>query len=78
MFAEVQAPRFKSAAGRWTAARKEEVVVAVWRGEIAREAALVRYELSDEELTAWERAVRTRGREGLKVRAARPRRRSRH
>lgn len=52
---------------RWVASRKACVVKAVAHGLLTREAALDRYDLSDEEFDAWCVAVRAHGLEGLKV-----------
>lgn len=52
---------------RWVAGRKAVVVMAVQAGLIAREAALERYDLSDEEFALWENAVAKHGPEALRV-----------
>ncbi|QBX35061.1 DUF1153 domain-containing protein [Paracoccus liaowanqingii] len=55
---------------RWVANRKQTVVLAVTHGLIAREEALRRYGLSDEEFDGWCRAVARHGTAGLKVASA--------
>lgn len=50
---------------RWTARRKAEVVIAVSDGRLSREEACRRYQLSEEELLAWEDAFKTYGNPGL-------------
>jgi Protein of unknown function (DUF1153) len=52
---------------RWTARRKAAVVIAVSDGRILREEACRRYQLSSEELLAWEDAFKTYGNPGLHV-----------
>ena len=52
---------------RWVASRKAVVVIAISAGMISRREAISRYSLTDEELAGWERAMATRGNEGLKV-----------
>lgn len=52
---------------RWVASRKETVVRAVWHGMLSRQAAMERYDLSDEELSLWETSVRTDGVQALKI-----------
>ncbi len=52
---------------RWVARRKALVVMAVEAGLIARDAALERYALSDEEFSLWEQAVQKFGLAGLRV-----------
>jgi chorismate-pyruvate lyase len=54
---------------RWVASRKAVVVRAVEHGLIPRSEALRRYDLSDEEFDAWERAILLHGTDGLKVTA---------
>lgn len=54
---------------RWVASRKEIVVNAVQHGLIARDEALRRYGLSDEEFDSWCEAITTHGRRALKVTA---------
>ena len=51
---------------RWTASRKAGVVSAVTRGSITFPEALVRYELSAEELARWMLNYKTIGMVGLK------------
>lgn len=52
---------------RWVASRKAIVAKAVMYGLIKRSDALARYDLSDEELGDWIRAVERHGLSGLKV-----------
>jgi transposase-like protein len=52
---------------RWSPARKAAVVAATRSGLISRAEALVRYGLSDEELTAWEHAFDENGIPGLRT-----------
>lgn len=52
---------------RWVARRKAVVVQAVEHGLIARDEALARYGLSEEEFTLWEAAVRSHGEAALRV-----------
>jgi hypothetical protein len=52
---------------RWTARRKAAVVIAVSEGRLRREETCRRYQLSLEELFAWEDAFRTYGDSGLYV-----------
>jgi hypothetical protein len=51
---------------RWSSRRKAAVVVAIRVGAIAREEACMRYMLSNEELTGWERAFDRDGIPGLR------------
>lgn len=51
---------------RWTIRRKAAVVTAVKSGTITREEACARYQLSEEELLAWENAFETYGLPGLR------------
>jgi hypothetical protein len=60
---ELPSPNVK----RWTASRKAAVVIAVSDGRILREEACRRYQLSSEELLAWEDAFKTHGNPGLYV-----------
>lgn len=53
--------------GRWTAARKEALVLAVEGGELSLNDALRRYYLTLEEYNAWRRAFRKKGRAGLQA-----------
>jgi Protein of unknown function (DUF1153) len=62
---------------RWTARRKAEVVIAVWNGRLPREEAHRRYQLSEEELVAWEHAFKTYGYPGLRATQSQEYRRSR-
>jgi transposase-like protein len=57
---------------RWTASRKEIVVMAIRRGEVPMAAVLEAHRLSPEELAGWVSAMRRHGRKGLE---SRPRRR---
>lgn len=52
---------------RWVASRKAAVITAVHAGLLSREAALEMYALSEEELCAWEDAVRDHGIDALKT-----------
>ncbi|WP_108814279.1 CtrA inhibitor SciP [Loktanella sp. Alg231-35] len=52
---------------RWVASRKAAVLRAVLSGLITRKEALERYNLSEEEFTAWEQAVGTHGEAALKA-----------
>ena len=52
---------------RWVASRKAAVVRAVTYGLLSKEAALKQYQLSEDELTAWTRAVDQHGEQALKV-----------
>lgn len=54
---------------RWVASRKAAVVRAVRHGLISRDEALSRYELSGEELDAWQLAVENHGEVALKATA---------
>ncbi len=54
---------------RWVASRKATVVLAVEAGLITRAAALVDYELSEDELQSWEAAMRTHGHGALRATA---------
>lgn len=54
---------------RWVASRKAAVVLAVRSGLLPREEAIETYRLSDEEFSAWERAIQEHGLAGLKVTA---------
>ncbi len=51
---------------RWTIRRKEAVVTAVANGELTREEACRRYQLSEEEFLAWQRAYEAHGLPGLR------------
>jgi transposase-like protein len=51
---------------RWTAKRKAAVVVAVQKRVITVEEACRRYEVSEEEFFAWQRAFETYGVPGLR------------
>jgi transposase-like protein len=53
---------------RWTASRKELVVMAVRRGQITAAEACERFDLSADEFAAWDRRFRRHGRRGLAVR----------
>jgi transposase-like protein len=52
---------------RWVASRKAAVVETVRGGEISLEEACRRYQLSEEEFFAWERAFKTHGLLGLRA-----------
>ena len=52
---------------RWVARRKAAVVTAVRSGAIGLEEACQRYELSEEEFTAWERGIEAHGVAGLRI-----------
>lgn len=54
---------------RWVASRKALVVEAVAHGLLARDEALRRYALSEEEFDGWSRAAARHGREALKITA---------
>lgn len=52
---------------RWVARRKAVVVQAVAYGLLARDEALERYDLTDEEFGLWETAIRSHGEAALRV-----------
>jgi hypothetical protein len=52
---------------RWVARRKAAVVAAVSSGTLTVEEACRRYQMSEEELSAWQRAFETYGIAGLRV-----------
>lgn len=52
---------------RWVARRKAQVVAAVQIGLLTLDEALVRYKLSIEEFTGWQRALYRHGLRGLQV-----------
>lgn len=52
---------------RWSSRRKAAVVVGARAGVITREEACARYQLSEEELAAWETAFDRRGIPGLRA-----------
>jgi hypothetical protein len=54
---------------RWVASRKIKVVQAVAHGLISQKEAQKRYDLSEEELETWRRAVENHGEKALKVTA---------
>ncbi|SDN89397.1 Protein of unknown function [Lutimaribacter pacificus] len=54
---------------RWVASRKAAVVRAVLSGLIARDEALDRYGLSEEEFSEWLTAIRTHGYDALRATA---------
>lgn len=58
-----------AATRRWVASRKAIVVNAVAHGLMARDEAIDRYGLSEEEFDSWLRAIATHGIEALKVTA---------
>ena len=57
---------------RWVARRKAAVVAAVSSGTITLEEACRRYQMSEEEFFAWQRAFETFGLLGLRASYARP------
>jgi hypothetical protein len=54
---------------RWVASRKVTVIKAVDSGLLSKQAAMERYDLSEEELDLWQNAVRDHGVDALKVTA---------
>jgi len=52
---------------RWVARRKAVVVAAVQHGLLSRDAALRRYDLTEEEFDAWQQAVSRHGHDALKI-----------
>jgi hypothetical protein len=54
---------------RWVASRKAIVIRAVEAGLLTRDAALNRYDLSEEEFDLWQKAVKRHGLNALKVTA---------
>ncbi|SLN42385.1 hypothetical protein ROJ8625_02065 [Roseivivax jejudonensis] len=56
---------------RWVASRKAAVVRAVVHGLLTQAQAVDRYQLSDEELQCWIRAMAKHGEHGLKATALR-------
>nr|WP_159871899.1 DUF1153 domain-containing protein [Novosphingobium sp. 9U] len=50
---------------RWVAKRKAEVVAAIESGALSMSEACERYQLTPEELTAWQQAVSRNGTAGL-------------
>ena len=52
---------------RWVASRKAAVVAAVSSGKITIEQACRRYQMSEEEFLAWQRAFETFGIRGLRA-----------
>jgi hypothetical protein len=52
---------------RWVARRKAAVVTAVSNGKLTLEEACHRYQLSEEEFFAWQRALETHGVNGLRA-----------
>ena len=52
---------------RWVVRRKAAVVAAVQGGKITLEEALRRYQLTEEEFRAWQRAYDTHGLPGLRA-----------
>jgi len=59
---------------RWVARRKAAVLRALRSGAISMEEACRRYELSEEELLAWQRAFEVHGLPGLRASRLRDRR----
>jgi transposase len=51
---------------RWTIRRKAAVVIAVVAGTLSRAEACRRYQLTEEELLAWQRAFEAHGLPGLR------------
>jgi transposase-like protein len=51
---------------RWTFRRKAAVVTAVANGELTREEACRRYQLTEEEFLSWQRAFEAHGLPGLR------------
>ncbi|HEY1258663.1 MAG TPA: DUF1153 domain-containing protein [Stellaceae bacterium] len=51
---------------RWTIRRKAAVVISVIAGTMTREEACRRYQLTEEELLAWQRAFEAHGLPGLR------------
>lgn len=51
--------------GHWTASRKAEVVVAIRKGELTREAAMAAHGISAEELDTWIERHAAHGEAGL-------------
>ena len=62
---------------RWVVRRKAEVVAAVRSGRIRMEAALHRYQISEEEYLSWQRAFEMHGLAGLRATRVQQYRRSR-
>lgn len=52
---------------RWTPQAKLLALTLVWDGRIRRDAALMLWDISEEEWKSWERKYRERGRDGLKA-----------
>ncbi|HWL59072.1 MAG TPA: DUF1153 domain-containing protein [Paracoccus sp. (in: a-proteobacteria)] len=52
---------------RWVARRKAVVVAAVQHGLLSRDAALRRYDLTEEEFDSWQQAVSRHGHDALKI-----------
>lgn len=52
---------------RWVASRKATVVAAVQHGLLAREEAIRRYALTEEEFDCWVAAMTRHGRDALKI-----------
>jgi hypothetical protein len=50
---------------RWSARRKANVIEAIRAGDLSREEAFARYDLSPEELASWEKRYAAHGRKGL-------------
>jgi len=57
---------------RWTARRKEEIIVGLEAGMITTAEAQKRHGLSDDELAAWRRDYATHGLPGLHVTTLQP------
>ena len=56
-----------SGTGRWTASRKQQVLIAVDRGALTIEDAHRRYRLTAEEIEEWRRRLERHGPNGLKI-----------
>lgn len=63
--------RTEPSAVRWCASRKAEVLRRLRAGELTLNEALARFNLTLEEVDAWQMAERKAGREGLKASAIR-------
>lgn len=56
----------------WTARRKARVLIAIDGGIVAKDDALARYGISEEELASWRGALDAEGIDGLKATRGRP------
>lgn len=70
--------RLPDPSARMTPAAKEAIIRAVRRGELARDAALATYGLSDEEFDGWERRFLEHGQGGLRATRIQDYRETRH